>query len=59
MADPAMQALRDEDRMLADIVEGMDARQEVDFKEYGEDIADGIQVCKCATCGHEHAAKKD
>ena len=59
MADPAMQALRAEDKMLADIVEGMGARQEVDFKEYGEDIADGIQVCKCATCGHEHAAKKD
>jgi len=59
MADPAMQALKAEDKMLADIVAGMGARQEVDFKEYGEDIADGIQVCKCATCGHEHAAKKD
>ena len=30
-----------------------------DFKEYGEDIADGIEVCKCPTCGHEHAAKKN
>lgn len=30
-----------------------------DFKEYGEDIADGIHVCKCPTCGHEHAAKKN
>jgi hypothetical protein len=29
------------------------------FKEYGEDIADDIQVCKCPTCGHEHAAKKN
>lgn len=29
------------------------------FKEYGEDIADGIEVCKCPTCGHEHAAKKN
>jgi hypothetical protein len=29
------------------------------FKEYGEDIADGIQICKCPTCGHEHAAKKN
>lgn len=29
------------------------------FKEYGEDIADGIEVCKCPTCGHEHATKKN
>lgn len=29
------------------------------FKEYGEGIADGIKVCKCPTCGHEHAAKKN
>lgn len=37
----------------------IESEQEVAFKEYGEDIADGIQVCECATCGHEHAAKKD
>lgn len=30
-----------------------------EFKEYGEDIADGIEVCKCPTCGHEHATKKN
>lgn len=30
-----------------------------EFKEYDESIADDIQVCKCPTCGHEHAAKKD
>ena len=30
-----------------------------EFKEYGEDIADDIQVCECPTCGHKHAAKKD
>jgi len=28
-------------------------------KEYDESIADGIHVCKCPTCGHEHAAKED
>ena len=28
-----------------------------EFKEYDESIADGIEVCKCPTCGHEHAAK--
>jgi len=32
--------------------------QAQEFKEYDEDIADGIQVCKCLTCGHEHAAAK-
>ena len=30
-----------------------------DFKEYDESIADGVTVCTCPTCGHEHAAKKD
>ena len=30
-----------------------------EFKEYGEDIADDIQVCACPTCGHQHAAKKN
>ena len=59
MADPAMQALKAEDAMLADIVDGMGSNAAPDFKEYGEDIADGIEVCKCATCGHEHAAKKN
>lgn len=27
------------------------------FKEYDESIADGVEVCKCPTCGHEHAKK--
>ena len=35
------------------------SESEVEFKEYDETIADGINVCKCPTCGHEHAAKKD
>jgi len=34
-------------------------REPLQFKEYDENIADGIEVCKCPTCGHEHAAKKD
>lgn len=29
------------------------------FKEYGEDAADGIKVCRCSACGNEHAAKKE
>jgi hypothetical protein len=28
-----------------------------DFQEYDESIADGVSVCKCPTCGHEHAKK--
>ena len=59
MADPAMQTLRDEDKILAGIVEGMGNNNPPQFKEYGEDIADGIQLCKCEKCGHEHAAKKN
>lgn len=30
----------------------------VEFKEYDETIADGISVCRCEKCGHEHADKK-
>jgi len=51
--------LKDEDKILAGIVEGMNSNTAPEFKEYGEDIADGIEVCKCPTCGHEHAAKKN
>jgi hypothetical protein len=27
------------------------------FREYDESIADGVSVCNCPTCGHEHAKK--
>lgn len=27
------------------------------FPEYDESIADGVSVCKCPECGHEHAKK--
>lgn len=37
---------------------GVEAPEVPDFKEYGEDLADDINICKCPTCGHEHAAKK-
>jgi len=30
---------------------------EPEFKEYGEDTADGVNLCKCDKCGHSHAAK--
>lgn len=39
--------------------EAEQAQGDADGKEYDEDIADGIHVCKCPVCGHEHAAKKD
>lgn len=29
----------------------------IEFKEYDESIADGISVCICPVCGHEHAKK--
>ena len=28
-----------------------------DFAEYDESVADGVSVCKCPECGHEHAKK--
>ena len=59
MADPAMQTLKAEDRILADIVEGMGGNIAPEFKEYDESIADGVEVCKCLTCGHEHAKKNN
>ncbi len=31
------------------------ASEAPDFPEYDESIADGVEVCKCPTCGHEHA----
>lgn len=53
-------ALRKQDSIFSDLLEGMMPKDEIpEFKEYGEDIADGIEVCKCPTCGHEHAAKKN
>ena len=26
-----------------------------EFPEYDESVADGIELCRCPTCGHEHA----
>ena len=30
----------------------------VEFKEYDEGAADGVSVCRCTTCGNEHAKRK-
>ena len=30
-----------------------------EFKEFDESIANGITICKCPTCGHEHARKAE
>ena len=52
--------LKEDDKIFGDMLEGITGKVEIpQFKEYGEDIADGIEVCKCPTCGHEHAAKKN
>jgi hypothetical protein len=32
-------------------------RDDIEFREYGENTADGISVCKCSKCGHTHAKK--
>jgi len=37
---------------------GTNAIPDVSFKTYDESIADGVEVCNCPTCGHEHARKK-
>lgn len=42
---------------LKDMGFGMD--EKANGKEYDESIANGVVVCKCPTCGHEHAAKED
>jgi len=53
-------ALRKQDSIFNDLLDGITPKDEIpEFKEYGDDIADGIEVCKCPTCGHEHAAKKN
>lgn len=42
---------------LAAVLAGAGA-PDVEFREYDESIADGVEVCRCPTCGHEHTAKK-
>ena len=36
---------------------GAEGEESPEFKEYDESIANGISICKCPTCGHEHAKK--
>jgi len=31
--------------------------EEISFPEYDESVADGVEVCVCPTCGHEHTKK--
>jgi len=53
--DDLIAALVRDEKNLAELLKG--ATKEVEFQEYDESIADGVQVCKCPTCGHEHAKK--
>jgi len=59
MADPAMQALKAEDKMLADIVEGMGGSvpifQPVGVEEQGR--LDQKKPITCPECGHEFTPK--
>ena len=49
-------ALRRDEAALIDLL-GSETPKDADGKEYDETIADGVEVCKCPTCGHEHAKK--
>lgn len=40
-----------------EINEILNSGESPEFKEYDESIANGVSVCKCPTCGHEHAKK--
>lgn len=58
MADPAMQALKAEDKMLADIVEGMGQAEKAapkEFTSYGEDIETEHE---CPKCGYKYSGGK-
>jgi hypothetical protein len=55
--DAILAALRKEDKVFGGMLEGIMQDTPPNFKEYSEDIADGMKVCKCPTCGHEHAKK--
>lgn len=33
--------------------------KDLDFPEYDESVADGVQLCVCEKCGHEHSSKKN
>ena len=40
------------------ISENQKISQDIQFKEYDESIAEGVELCHCQICGHEHARKK-
>jgi hypothetical protein len=52
-----LSAIKEQDKVFAGMLEGTMQNTPPEFKEYGEDIADGMKICKCPTCGHEHAKK--
>lgn len=43
-------------KLISDIAE-KEQMLSPEFKSYDESVADGISVCVCPTCGHEHAKK--
>jgi hypothetical protein len=57
-----MEEIRAGDAGLNDLVSSVAAEMGVilggvEFSEYDENIADGMAVCKCPACGHQHARK--
>lgn len=43
-------------KLMADIAE-KEKMIAPEFQEFDESVADGISICICPTCGHEHAKK--
>lgn len=52
--DPIAKAIANEDARIRELLK---TEPQPEFREYDESIADGVEVCKCAECGHEHAKK--
>lgn len=52
--DPISKTIAEQDARLRALLKETIAPE---FAEYDESIADGVEVCKCPTCGHEHAKK--
>ena len=50
-------AMLSEMQAAASALRALVVSEAVEFKEYDESIADGVSVCKCPVCGHEHAKK--
>jgi ParB-like chromosome segregation protein Spo0J len=58
--DELMHDIQSDDENIQKLMSDIAEKEQLlipDFKEYDESIADGISICICPTCGHEHAKK--